>query len=137
MTNRKFIRRKRRYKSAMSAARSVQRMPLPRRAIASISPICIRHTPAVCLRSFHSSLNSSPPAIRGLPGNVFPQSRQPRQRRFYATIIHNQKYNEDKVPLALEITPSCAKVLHVWFPLTFSNYPGSKLAIITRISCSE
>src|SRR5271170_1575336 len=110
----------------MSAVRSVHRIPLPRRAISPISPSCIRHTPPICLRRIHSSRSAPPPSSRGSFGDFLPQSRQPRQRRLYATIIHNQKYNDDKVPLTLEITPSCAQV-RLFFFLPADNQQLSKV----------
>jgi hypothetical protein len=91
----------------MSARRSIQRVPLAPLVRNSLqaqtcsairSPICIRH------------LQTSPRTVaRNIPSRIY-LHRQARQQRSYATIVHNQKYNEDKLPLTLEITPSCVKV---------------------------
>jgi hypothetical protein len=91
----------------MSASRSIQRIPLGRTVRKSLqaqkfipvqSPFCIRH--------LHTPLN----AVRGTGPSRVRFYQHTRHQRTYATIIHNQKYNEDKLPLTLEITPSCVKV---------------------------
>ena len=98
----------------MSASRSIQRIPLGRvvrksfqtqKFIPVQSPICIRH--------LHTPLNAV--TMTGPSRVRFYQHT--RYQRAYATIIHNQKYNEDKLPLTLEITPSCVKVTFSWISL--------------------
>ena len=118
----------------MSTIRSIQRISLRPLAKQSLtSPPCIRHRPNVSVRSQHSRSAYTPSPFLILLSRWYQQNPQ---LRGYATIIHNQKYNDDKVPLTLEITPSCAQVFSVTAQLKHSNSRKSMLVKIIRISCS-
>ena len=99
----------------MSAVRSIQRLltgQITRNLL--ISPLCICHHPNIPVRKLHT-----PPISPNKLHDTLIPLRHDRQRREYATIIHNQKYSDDKIPLTLDITPSCAQV----YPLNTLSHP--------------
>ena len=96
----------------MSNIRSMQRISLRLLAKQSLtSSPCIRHRPNIPVRLLHSR---SKHTLSPLLPLLFRLYQQNSQQRGYATTTHNQKYSDDKVPLTLDITPSCAQV----FPVT-------------------
>jgi hypothetical protein len=74
----------------------------------SIPSLSIRHPTVQCIRRLNTHFPVVPPQ-QPSPFPI-PVSRIQQRRSYASTIIHNQKYNDDNMPLTLEITPSCSRV---------------------------
>jgi len=102
--------------STMSASRCVSSLSLRQTATPGglSSSSCIRPQPLRCLRTIRNvpiSTISRPLRDRPFLFCSFPRLHlQKPCTRTLATVVRNQKYNEDNVPLTLEITPSCVSV---------------------------
>src|SRR5579862_8019439 len=120
----------------MSAVRTLLRSTLQRGylPLSQSSTRCIRNASTICTRC--SRVQTTTPQHRILlpSQHVIRGSRAHRHQRGYTTtIIHNQKYNEDNMPLTLEITPNCAKVSLLEIQSNFSNSRKFRLVRIIRI----
>jgi hypothetical protein len=95
--------------SASVNTKLLQRIPLRQAPpFISIHSLCIRQPTVQCIRRLNTHLPAFPP--RQLSPFPIPVSRIQQRRSYASTIIHNQKYNDDNIPLTLEITPSCSRV---------------------------
>jgi hypothetical protein len=72
----------------------------------------VRTLCTTCLRKLHTPSLVAPTKFRTQERQfLLRQTLRRPQQRLFATIVHNQKYSEDNLPLTLEITPACVKVV--------------------------